>query len=105
MVPMLLTMEIMAQERALKVGWFSFYFQGSSQVEGGIARDFLESKFDMERALNLGVVWTCHKRVFTRTLAVLADAHDECFALTRLADREDFSVNEFHDALERLLGS
>lgn len=36
---------------------------------------------------------------------MLADAHDECFVLTRLADMDDFSVNEFHDSLEKLLGA
>ena len=70
----------------------------------------------MERALclhNIGVQvarglpfkvtpWVCSPLL--RTLAALADAHDEAFLLTRLADSEEFDVNEFHGAILRLLG-
>lgn len=40
-----------------------------------------------------------------RTLACLADAHDEAFLLTRLADEEDLQPADFHAAVQRKLGS
>lgn len=39
-----------------------------------------------------------------RTLAALADAHDEAFLITRVADSSDFSPTDLQFAVERLLG-
>ncbi|CAL1130736.1 unnamed protein product [Cladocopium goreaui] len=81
MEQILLTMEHIARERAQK-------------AEGIVATDFLQNKFDMERALSLGT---------SRTLAILADAHDEAFLLTRVCDQEGFKPSELTVAVDRPL--
>jgi hypothetical protein len=39
-----------------------------------------------------------------RTLAALADAHDESFLLTRICDEEGFKPSQLVTAVKRLLG-
>ena len=94
-----------------------------------MATDFLENKFDMERALRLSYKQKYFKGklekpsvlgieqhptmflfddievravpVLLRTLAVLADAHDEAFLLTRVCDQEHFKPEQLLIAIKR----
>ena len=62
----------------------------------------------MERALKLALEpqATCLHPPLSgclRTLAVMADCHDEAFMLTRLCDTDGFEISDLHDGLERCL--
>ena len=79
-----------------------------TEAEGKIAIEFLEN-WSVEDALWL--VCKCVRnsdssfQLYLRTLAALADAHDEAFLVTRVADQDGVQPTDIYSALELWLGA